>query len=49
MNKSKKGQILSRGDMNDQASFVYYATLQFYYEFNVKLKKAMDDINDQLG
>jgi hypothetical protein len=49
MHESERGKRLKSGDIDDQASFLYYSTLQFYYEFNVKLKKTLKDINEQLG
>lgn len=38
VSESDFGQKLSKGTIEEQAQFLYYSTLLFYYEFNVKLK-----------
>ena len=36
--KSETGQELQNGNIDEQAKFLYYSTLLFYYKFNIKLK-----------
>ena len=46
---SNLGKELIHGTKYDQAAFLYYSTLQFYYEFNVKLKQSLEEVNKDLG
>jgi hypothetical protein len=46
---SAAGKKLMEGNKEQQAAFLYHSTLQFYYEFNVRLKSYIRDVKVNLG
>lgn len=47
VNKSENASKLKCGEKFDQAIFLIQSTLQFYYEFDVKLSKALQESGEK--
>ena len=47
--ESEECRLLREGDKREQAQFLYYSTIQFYYEFSVKLNQSLQLFNKSIG